>query len=78
MRYALEPRGLERVIGNYKADPVTNFILPGTYKIGDSYEVFKKKAMKKLEELHEGELRQHYGEAKGYAEKIAKGNDSVC
>lgn len=78
VRYVLAPKGLERVIKNYKANPVISFMLLGTYRIGDSYEMFKKRAMKKLEELHEKELCEFYEEAKGYAEKIAKKRNAVC
>lgn len=72
MRYALEPKGLERVIKNFKADPVISFTLVGTYKIGDSYEEFKKKAMKRLEKLFEKDLQRNYEEAIKYTEKIPK------
>lgn len=64
--YELDKKGSERIMRDYGADPSLNYTLVGTYRHGDSYDNFKEKAMKRLEQLLEKDMRQSYKEAKKF------------
>ncbi|HVO36814.1 MAG TPA: hypothetical protein VMT01_01425 [Candidatus Acidoferrum sp.] len=64
--YALDEKGSERVFKNYGADHAISYVLIGTYRNGDSYGSFKRKVMKRLEQLLEKDIRLSYEEAKGF------------
>src|SRR5271157_1777414 len=73
--YVLDKKGLERAMANYCPDPPVSYTLVGAYKRGDSYEDFKKKAMKRLEQLFERDLRKSYEEARKYDENSMKSHE---